>query len=109
MRAEVLLVDLVHGAELAHVQQEDRGFHHMFEAGPRGAQHAAEVLQHAAGLHRDVSLDHLVGGRIEGDLTRAVDHPVRDNSLRIGADLMRRVRCGNTGLVFLSYHRNPSL
>ncbi len=89
VRRKVAAVDLVHGAEVLQVGQEDRRLDDRAERRAPGDQHGAEVLEHALGLGADVAgADHLAGVRIEGDLPRAEQQASggRNHRLRIGTD-----------------------
>ena len=57
----------------------------------------AEVLEGPLGLDRRIAIDHLSGGGIDRDLTRAVDQARGHHRLTVGAD-GRRGRVGVQGL-----------
>ena len=65
--AEVAGVDLVEVGEMIEVHQEAGRLDDAVEAGPGCGQDRAEVLHHALGLHGDVALDDLAGGRLFDD------------------------------------------
>ena len=56
----------------------------------RSFQHRFEVLEHALGLSADVSIDNLIGVRIERNLSAEIGDAAVDHHLRIRADGLRR-------------------
>src|ERR1043165_8721140 len=68
---EPLTVDRIHGREVVHAGQEDRGLHDAAKRGPGRCQHGAQIAEHLTGLRLDVAVDHGAGGRIERDLAAA--------------------------------------
>src|SRR5882724_2523604 len=84
--AEGLGIDLVHGAEVSHVGEEDGGFHHPVEAAPGRLQNGPEVLHHSRSLLRDPTGDYVAGRRVDRDLARRKDEAAGDDALAVGTD-----------------------
>src|SRR6202042_279029 len=68
--AEVFGHDLVDGREVRQIGQENRRLDHLVEGGAGGRDDGLDVVEHTARLRLDVSLDQVLGDRIQGDLTR---------------------------------------
>jgi hypothetical protein len=66
-------VDVVDGLKVVHVQEEDRGLDDVSERAAGGVEDRSHVVQHALGLHGDVSLHHLPGAGVERDLPAQED------------------------------------
>ena len=85
-------VDLVHGGEVGHVDQEHGRLDDAGRDPSRSASSmAAEVRQHPLGLLGDAAIHQLAGGRIEADLAGGEQEPVGPRGLAVGPDGARCV------------------
>src|SRR6476620_1423193 len=91
MVAERPGVDGIHGGEVSHVHQVDRGLHDAGQLETLGLENRADVGENALRLLRDVAVHQLAGGGIEAHLAGGEKQPVGAGGLTVWADGARRV------------------
>src|SRR5438105_3999368 len=92
---KALGVRLIHGLEVAEVDEIDRGLHDVAETAARGREHRAEVVEHAVRLRGDVSADELAGLRVDRDLSAEKEKITGADGLRVRADRSGSVERGD--------------
>ena len=83
---EVAPVNLVHRGEVVHVREVDRGADDAVERAAGGFEDPCQIAEDAVRLHRDVTVHHRAGCRVERDLSRDEDQRAGAHRLRIGTD-----------------------
>src|SRR5262249_23192700 len=82
--AKVFRVNGVHGGKILGVGEKDRAPHDIRHGGAAAFENQLDIVQYATGFDADIAADHLVAGRIHGDLARYVDEIAGAHRGRIG-------------------------
>src|SRR5688572_5081426 len=98
-------IDLVHGGEVGHVDQEHRGLHDVREVASCGGEDGAQVVERSGGLFPDSSGDQFTLVRIEGYLSGGKQEAVGPDSLAIGTDCLGRAGGGDK----VQHQKSPSM
>ena len=88
-------VHVVHGGEIAEVDEENRCLYDIGKGHFVRFQDRAEVVQDEGGLLRHVAFEQVAGDGVEGDLARAKEEVPDGDGLRVRADGLGGIGGGN--------------